>query len=79
MGSVLHLSSVTANPNQIDIAQHAQVFRNRGLFESELVDDIAYGPFLFGQKFDDFATADFSDGIENIGGGGGVKKSLYQA
>ena len=78
LGAIEDLASLSPHIHEADVAQHLEVLRDRGLPQAERHDDVADGPFVEREVHQDFATANFGDGIENIGCSGRTRHgALY--
>src|SRR5262249_56696327 len=60
-------AALPAERYQADIAEHLQMLRDRRLRHLELVDDVAHGAFVTGEKHENVAAPRFGDGVERIG------------
>ena len=69
VGAVELLAALAAHPDEAEVAQHAKMLGDRGLFEAEGNHDIANGAFSCGEIDQDFAPAGFGDRVEGIGSG----------
>lgn len=76
IGAVVHLPPLAPRVHQTDVAEHLEVFRDRGLSEIERRDQVADGPFAGRQVHQDVAAAGFGDGIEDVRVRGGARHGL---
>src|SRR5215212_1855583 len=74
--AIQHVSPLAPGVDQPDIAEHAQVFRYRGLREFERVDDLAHRPFVAGEEIQDRPALRLGNGVEHIRTGSGPRHVL---
>jgi hypothetical protein len=75
--AIKHLTSFAPGLDQADVAQHAKVLGDGGLFEAQASDDRPHRTFLWGQEAENRAAARLGNGVEGVGGGGGSWHGSY--
>lgn len=67
---------MTALRDESDAVKNAEVLGDRGLGETEALDDVSDGALVLDEKVENRAPSWFSDGVEGVGGGGSSRHRL---
>ncbi len=74
--AIEHPTSVATCPHETDVAQHAQMLRDRRLRQSERSHDLAHRALVGRQKVEDRPAPGFCDSVERIRARGGARHCL---